>query len=130
MYAIDKPAVQLLHITVNIPPVKSLAALFYFLVAALLGGGFREELFFRAYLTNKLTELLPKADWSLWAAASFQILLFAYGHNYQGYLGILETGILGIICTLIYLKMRSLWSAIFFHSFFDVWGILAVYLGC
>jgi membrane protease YdiL (CAAX protease family) len=128
-FAIEKLSL-FFNVTSNIPPIKSAAELFSFLVAAFAGGGFREELFYRAYLINKLTELLPKAAWSLWIAAALQILLFAYNHCYQGYLGVFQTGISAIVFTLIYLRTRSLWNAVLFHSVYDFWGILAIYLRC
>jgi uncharacterized protein len=127
--AIEKPAGYFFHIFLTLPPIKSVEALLYFLVVAFVGGGFREELFYRAYLMGRISEMLPRANWSLWVAAAIQISLFAYGHVYQGFLGVFETILTAIIFTLIYVKTRSLWNAVLFHSFFDVWGILAIYLG-
>jgi membrane protease YdiL (CAAX protease family) len=128
-FANDNLLALLFPVTSNSLSIKSVPELLFFLLVAFTGGGLREELFYRAYLMNKLTELLPKAKCSLWIAAALQIGLFAHNHMYQGYLGVFETGLSASVFTLVYLRTRSLWNAVLFHSFYDVWGILAIYLG-
>lgn len=133
VYGIEKPAAYFFHVSVNVPPVKSIEALLFFLVTGIIGGGCREELFFRGYLINKLTQMLPAnrwdRAWNVRIAAVFQILLFSYGHIYQGWLGAVESVLFAAIFTMIYLRTGSLWSAVIFHCLADVWGILAIYFG-
>src|SRR5262249_46466881 len=57
--------------------------------------GFCEEFLFRGYFIRVLS---PWLGW--WGAAALSLLFFAGGHAYQGWSGILRTGIVGAIFTI------------------------------
>jgi CAAX protease family protein len=84
-------------------------------LALSLTAGFCEEFLFRGYL---IWFLQPGLGW--WGAAGVAALVFAVGHSYQGLSGILRTGILGIIMTLVFFITRSLWPAIALHALIDI----------
>jgi hypothetical protein len=66
---------------------------------------------------------------AMWAAAAIQIVFFGLSHSYQGTTGVIETAISGLVFTLIYLRTRSLWYVIIMHGFWDLFGIVALFLG-
>ena len=77
--------------------------------------GFCEEFLFRGYFIWGLSSWL---GW--WGAAAVSLMIFATGHAYQGWNGILRTGIVGTIYTLIVAIVGSLWPAIVLHFIIDV----------
>lgn len=80
-----------------------------------LSAGFSEELIFRGYLIWAFTPLL-----GLWGAAAFSVAVFAAAHGYQGGKGVLATGIVGGLLTLLVLMIGSLWPAIAMHVLIDL----------
>lgn len=128
VYLIEKPADYFFHLKVDFPPITSVESFVFFLLTGIFGGGLREELFFRGYLMTKLQELLPQKNWSVVIASFLQIIFFTYLHLYQGIVGLVENLFLAVLFTLIYLRTKSLWCAIFFHIFIDIWGITGIYL--
>src|SRR5579859_2955059 len=80
-----------------------------------LTAGFCEELVFRGYLIWVFQPML-----GLWGAAALSVVAFALGHAYQGAKGIVSTGIVGAIFTLIFLVLGSLLPAIALHALMDV----------
>lgn len=127
-FGIEKVAILYFHQPLNLPPVKTLQDLFVGIIMSFTGGGFREELFFRGYLINKISKLLGSAPWTIWLASVLQIMLFAQGHIYQGITGVIETALSAIIFTGVYLRSRSLWQSILFHTLYDIFGFIAIYL--
>ena len=73
-------------------------------VAVSLSAGFCEEFIFRGYLIWAFQPLF-----GLWSAATFSVVVFAMAHAYQGIKGILATGIVGGLFTLVVLISGSLW---------------------
>jgi uncharacterized protein len=84
-------------------------------VALSLSAGFCEEFIFRGYLIFAFQPLL-----GLWGAAAFSVVVFAVAHAYQGVKGILGTGIVGGLLTLVVLISGSLLPAIALHALVDI----------
>lgn len=80
-----------------------------------LTAGFCEEFLFRGYF---ILALAPWLGW--WGAAALAVLIFASGHAYQGWNGVLRTGIVGILFTLVVAICGSLWPAIVLHFILDL----------
>ena len=120
---IEMPAKHFFHMKVNFPAISNLSSYICFLLTGIIGGGIREELFFRGYLLNKLTQISPEGRPGLWIASIIQIILFTSGHFYQGAVGILEVVISAVLFTVIYLRTKSLWIVIIFHAVLDIWGL-------
>jgi CAAX protease family protein len=80
-----------------------------------LSAGFCEEFLFRGYLIWVLQPLL-----GLWGAAACSVVVFGLAHSYQGPKGVLATGVLGALFTLVVLGLGSLWPAIALHALVDV----------
>jgi membrane protease YdiL (CAAX protease family) len=56
----------------------------------------------------------------LWGAAALSVVLFGLAHAYQGAKGIVTTGIVGSLLTLVVLIFGSLWPAIVLHALLDI----------
>ena len=92
-------------------------------MATSLSAGFCEEFIFRGYLIWVFQSLL-----GLWGAAALSVVVFALAHAYQGVQGILSTGIVGGLLTLIVLIFGSLWPAIALHALIDIGSGLVAWL--
>ena len=80
-----------------------------------LTAGFCEEFLFRGYF---IWVVAPWLGW--WGAAALSLLIFAIGHVYQGWNGVLRTGIFGALYTLVVALFGSLWPAIALHALVDL----------
>lgn len=85
--------------------------------------GFCEEFLYRGYF---LWALAPWLGW--WGAVALSTVCFALGHAYQGWLGVLRTGIVGALYALTVWLLDSLWPAIVLHVLVDVFGGVMAWL--
>jgi membrane protease YdiL (CAAX protease family) len=77
--------------------------------------GFSEEMAYRGYV---IPMLLPHLG--VVGAVAASSLAFGLLHAYQGGIGILRTGIIGILMAVGYLMSGSLWPPVLAHLLFDV----------
>jgi membrane protease YdiL (CAAX protease family) len=90
-------------------------------MALSLSAGFGEEFVFRGYLIWLFRPFI-----GLWGAAALSVVMFALAHAYQGVKGIVATGVVGALLTLVVLVIGSLWPAIALHALIDIGqGLLA-----
>lgn len=93
---------------------------------ALFGGvaltaGFCEECLFRGFF---IWALSPWIGW--WGAAALSLAIFALGHLYQGWSGVIRTGLIGLLFTIVVAVSGSLWPAIALHAILDLGqGVMA-----
>jgi membrane protease YdiL (CAAX protease family) len=80
-----------------------------------LTAGFCEEFLYRGYFVWALSPWLGQ-----WAAAALSLAFFAVGHIYQGWNGVLRTGMVGAIYTMVVMLLDSLWPAIALHVLVDL----------
>ena len=86
-----------------------------------LTAGFVEEFLYRGYF---IWVFSPWLGW--WGAAALSLAFFAIGHVYQGWNGVLRTGIVGAFFTLVVAISGSLWPAMALHALVDLGaGIMA-----
>jgi len=78
--------------------------------------GVAEELFFRLALPL----LATLATGSALAGLLFATILFGSAHWYQGWSGVIATGVMGLIFALLYLSSGMLWLAIAAHIVVDL----------
>lgn len=92
-------------------------------VALSLSAGICEEFIFRAYLIWAFQSLL-----GLGGAAALSIAVFAAAHAYQGARGVIGTGVVGVLLTLVVLISGSLLPAIVLHALIDIGQGFAAWL--
>lgn len=78
--------------------------------------GFGEEIAFRGYAIPVLVE----ATGSVWGAVAISSIAFGIVHAYQGAVGVLRSGILGVMLAVPLVLTGSLWPAILAHAAIDV----------
>lgn len=86
-----------------------------------LVAGYREELYFRAYLLGRLEE----AGVPVTAATAASTALFAAGHLYEGPFGVAFAATLGLYFALCFLRTRSLHACALAHGLLNS-GLLAL----
>lgn len=91
---------------------------------------FGEEISYRGYLTLRGSDVL--GGWTAaWVAATvLAAVLFGFGHYYKGPVGIVDSGVAGLILGGAYLLSgRCLWTTILSHGLIDTTGVILLYLG-
>jgi len=90
-------------------------------VAVSLTAGFCEEFLFRGYL---IWAFEPWLGW--WGAAALSLLVFAAAHAYQGKEGVIKSGLVGGVFTLLVACSGSLVPVIVLHALVDITsGVIA-----
>ena len=108
----------------------SLPALIFFLLISWTEAAFIEEMFFRGYLLNRLTDLAGRQRLGVTIALVGSALIFGVAHAYQGITGVVDTALAGLLLGLLYLlARRNLWLPILVHGIIDTLGFLLIYAG-
>jgi len=81
-----------------------------------INAGIVEELYFRLFVPLLLCAILGSAN----AAFGIAALLFGLTHAYQGWVGIVASGTVGLVMTALYLGTGQLWVPIAVHAFIDI----------
>lgn len=91
---------------------------------------FGEEIFFRAYLIDRVGRLLPDTRWATFIAILIPAIIFGAVHAYyQGLRGFVVTGLIGLALGGLYLlNKRNLWPNILAHGLVDTLAFTAMYL--
>lgn len=106
----------------NLPNLIIILAVMWIMAA------FGEEFFFRAYVMNRLGHLLGNNHFSWILAAVISAFSFGLAHAYQGYNGMIITGIVGLVLALAFYNNRNnLFVGILTHGIYDTYGIILIY---
>ena len=91
---------------------------------------FGEEIAYRGYLLTRGAESLGGTKVAYWIAMVLVSVLFGYGHYYKGPVGIIDSGVAGLLLGGAYLMCgRNLWVAVLAHGFIDTIGVAFLFLG-
>ncbi len=82
------------------------------LLAVMLFTGFYEELLARGFLLDRCRRLLG----GIWAPVLLSSLLFGLGHAYQGWTGVVQTTLVGIVFARLAIRWGRLWPLILAHA--------------
>jgi uncharacterized protein len=106
----------------------SLPALVLALLLTWTEAAFIEEMFFRGYLFNRLTDLFGNERVGVILALVLSSLAFSIAHGYQGITGVLDTFLAGLMLGLLYIyARRNLWLPILTHGVVDTVAFLLIY---
>jgi len=86
-----------------------------------ISAGICEETLFRSFFVSYLGSGFGL---NLWLAFSLSTLAFGLNHEYQGYLGIIRSGILGAVLGLLFFLTRSLALCMVIHAVLDLQVLL------
>ena len=91
---------------------------------------FGEEIAYRGYITLRGADALGGSRWAWIAATCVAAVLFGFGHYYKGPVGMVDSGVAGLILGAAYLLSgRCLWTTILAHGLIDTAGVVLLYLG-
>lgn len=100
-----------------------------FIVFMWIVAAFGEEFVYRGLLVKRLGFLLGNTKSAMWMAVICSSILFGLAHQYQGTVGMISTGTVGLIFGVLFLKSKNkLWLTILTHGIYDVIGITLIYL--
>ena len=86
----------------------------------IIGAGLFEEFIFRGFLFYGLAMAFGGNRVAWMAAALIQSVLFGLSHGYQGALGTVITGTIGLLLAFVYMCTgRNLWAPIIAHAAYD-----------
>jgi membrane protease YdiL (CAAX protease family) len=101
----------------------------YIVIGVWFGAALGEELLIRGFLLNQLKNLIGenKISWAM--ALIIQAIIFGFMHSYQGTIGMVLTGLIGLSFGVFYLvSKRKLFPIILAHAVFNTFTMVAFYL--
>lgn len=107
---------------------QNLPLLISSIVVTFITSAFLQEVIFRAFLINALDVLTGNNSHSIWFALVISSIVFGLMHAWQGFSGILLTGIVGFVFGIIYLlNGRRIWPLVIVHGILDTITLVYVY---
>jgi uncharacterized protein len=92
-------------------------------------GGFAEELFFRGFLLTLLLLVLGRNTISRVISALIVTVVFAALHGYQGWAGIIDTGLYGgLLLSILFLVTNRLTACIVAHATWNTLATVGLYM--
>ncbi len=110
---LEKLEAELGHLKMFLPSNR-LEFIAFILIA--FTAGICEELLYRGWLQN----LLAYGTGSVWVGLVLGSVIFGFGHTYQGKMGIVQTGIIGLIFGVVFIFTKSLIASQILHVIVDV----------
>ena len=103
------------------------------LILTLLGvyivSSFGEEVLFRAFLINRVSEIGASTKTARIIAVLLSAIIFGLAHYEWGPMGIVQTGCMGLAFGICYLKLKKrLWILILAHAYMDTILMVQMYL--
>jgi membrane protease YdiL (CAAX protease family) len=131
--ALNLPGVQVAEADVSrFNPVEgNMPLLLFYLLLSWTTIAFGEEMFYRAFLTNRLAEVFQNTElgWAFAAVGSSVAFGLAHYAN-EGPMGIVGNGAFGLLFALIYLRTgRNLWVTIIAHGLLNTLRFVLVFSG-
>jgi len=90
---------------------------------------FGEEVIYRAFLINRISEIEQGTKKSIVIAVIFSSIIFGLVHYDWGPMGIVQTGFMGLALGICYIKLKKrLWILILAHAYMDTILMMQMYL--
>lgn len=99
------------------------------LAGVFIVSSFGEEIVYRAFLINRLSELGSNHTYVRILAVLISSVIFGLAHYSWGLMGIIQTSFMGLAlgCSYVYLK-RKIWVLIIAHAYMDTMLMVQMYL--
>jgi membrane protease YdiL (CAAX protease family) len=112
------------------PLAGNLPLLLLYVILAWTTIGICEEMFYRAFLINRLSEVFQNSNARLALALIGSSVVFGLIHAVEGPLGILNAAAFGLVLGTVYLRTgRDLWVTIIAHALANTLRFVLLYLG-
>lgn len=100
------------------------------LVTVWILAAFGEEFVYRGYLLNRISDLTGTSRFGWVVALLASSIVFGVMHHYQGAVGVIDTGVSGLVFGGLYLMWRrNLWMPILTHGFSNSIALVLAFLG-
>lgn len=98
------------------------------LTGAYTVSAFGEEIIYRGFLINRLTEMGSSGLWGVRSAVLISAIIFGLVHYTWGPMGIVQTTFMGLVLGIAYLVLkRRLWVLILAHAYMDTILLVQMY---
>ena len=101
-----------------------------YILLAWIVAAFGEEMIYRGYLMNRVADLLNRTR-TAWIASLVVVhIVFGLAHRYQGWTGVIDEGLMGVLLAILYLRTgRNLAVPIFAHGIQDSIDLILIFCG-
>ena len=107
----------------------NLGMLILTLAGVYLVSSFGEEVIFRAFLINRISEIGQNTKLATNIAVALSAIIFAFAHFEWGPVGIAQTGAMGLVLSIAYVLLRKrFWILVLAHAYMDTILIVQMYL--
>lgn len=107
----------------------NLPGLILSLAGVYIVSSFGEELIFRAFLINRISEISSGSRYNVIIAVLVSSIIFGLIHYKWGLLGMLQTGSMGLVMGISYIKLgKRLWILVLAHAYMDTLLFVQLYL--
>lgn len=90
---------------------------------------FGEEVIYRAFLINRISELGQGTTKAIFIAIVLSSAIFGLVHYQWGPVGIVQTGLMGLVLAICYIKLKKrLWILVLAHAYMDTILLIQIYL--
>jgi len=105
----------------------------FMLILSLIGvyivSSFGEEVVYRAFLINRISELGLDSKYGKMATVVISAVIFGFAHYEWGPAGIVSTAIMGLVLGIFYVKFKKkLWILVLAHAYMDTILLVQIYL--
>ena len=106
------------------------AALISILLKVWTTVAFGEEVLGRVFLIDRFEAIFKGIPWNTQLSLILASILFGLAHAYQGLSGIILTGSIGLIVSILYLyQKRSIWTNVVVHGMVDTVAMVLLFFG-
>lgn len=99
------------------------------LVGVYIGSSFGEEVIYRAFLINRISELGHQSKKATIIAVTLSSIIFGLVHFQWGPVGMVQTGCMGLAMGICYIWLKKrLWILILAHAYMDTILLVKLYL--
>ena len=99
------------------------------LIGTYIVASFGEEVIYRGFIINRLTELGLDSKIGRVIVIFISALIFGLAHYQWGPMGIVQTGFMGSVLGFFYLKLKKrIWILVLAHAYMDTILLVQMYL--